>query len=130
MWREWFIQPAHRCLIPISAFAEAVGPAGHMTRTWISIADQPLAACAGLWRPTDEWGGSYTMVMVDAVPEMIEIHDRMPVILRAEDHDQWLRAPANEAMELVTQYPASSLVVQRTSDPWSAGSAPPSTRLV
>lgn len=119
MWREWFLQPAHRCLIPITAFAEAVGPTGEMTRAWISIADQPLAACAGLWRPTDEWGDSYTMVMVDAVPEMIEIHDRMPVILRAEDHDQWLRAPANEAMELVTQYPSAHLVVAHTNEPWS-----------
>jgi putative SOS response-associated peptidase YedK len=130
MWREWFLQPAHRCLIPISAFAEAVGPAGQMTRTWISIADQPLAACAGFWRPTDEWGDSYTMVMVDAVPEMLDIHDRMPVILRHRDHDAWLHAPAEQAMAMVAKYPASSLMVQRTSDPWSAASAPTSPRLI
>jgi len=54
-------QPANHCLIPMSAFAE-VGPSGQVTRTWISIADQPLAGCADLWRPTDEWGDSYTMV--------------------------------------------------------------------
>src|SRR3546814_5196983 len=58
---------------------------------------------AGLWRPTDEWGDSYTMVMVDAVPEMMEIHDRMPAILYPGDFDTWLRAPAHEAFELVTQ---------------------------
>lgn len=119
MWREWFLQPAHRCLIPISAFAEAVGPSGQMTRTWISIADQPLVACAGLWRPTDEWGDSYTMVMVDAVPEMLDIHDRMPVILHSADHDRWLRAPAEEALALVTQYPAAQLVADRTAEPWT-----------
>lgn len=130
MWREWFIQPAHRCLIPISAFAEAVGPAGHMTRTWISIADQPLAACAGLWRPTDEWGDSYTMVMVDAVPEMIEIHDRMPVILQPADHERWLMAPADEAMALVTQYPAEQLVADRTAEPWTARGFEPRGRLL
>ncbi|MBB5708626.1 SOS response-associated peptidase family protein [Sphingopyxis panaciterrulae] len=44
MWREWFVQPAHRCLIPFAAFAEAEGAAGAMTKTWISVADQPLAA--------------------------------------------------------------------------------------
>src|SRR3546814_3390278 len=55
MWRPWFLNPEHRCLIPITAFAEAVGPQGKMTRAWISIADQPIAACAGLWRPSDEW---------------------------------------------------------------------------
>ncbi|MEL0156830.1 SOS response-associated peptidase family protein [Sphingopyxis sp.] len=119
MWREWFLQPAHRCLIPISAFAEAVGPAGDMTRTWISIADQPLAACAGLWRPTDEWGDSYTMVMADAVTEMLEIHDRMPVILHPADLGRWLKASADEAMALVTQYPSEKLVTDRTAEPWT-----------
>ncbi|HEV2598898.1 SOS response-associated peptidase [Sphingopyxis sp.] len=125
MWREWFVQPGKRCLIPISAFAEAVGESPNMTRAWISVADQPIAACAGFWRPTDEWGDSYTMVMVDAVPEMIEIHDRMPVILHAAEWDRWLHAEADEAMELVTQYPADRLVVQHTNERWSMGSSKP-----
>lgn len=103
----------------IGAFAEAVGPLGQMTRTWIGIADQPLAACAGLWRRTDEWGDSYTTVMVDAVPEMLDTHDRMPVILQPENHDRWLHAPGNEAMELVTQYPLTHLAVDHTNERWS-----------
>jgi putative SOS response-associated peptidase YedK len=118
MWHEWFLQPGQRCLIPITAFAEAVGPKGAMTRTWVSVADQPIAACAGLWRPTDEWGDSYTMVMVDAVPEMMEIHDRMPAILHPGDFDTWLRAPAHEAFELVTQYPHEQLIVEPTDELW------------
>lgn len=125
MWRPWFLNPEHRCLIPITAFAEAVGPQGKMTRAWISIADQPIAACAGLWRPSDEWGDCYTMVMVDAVEAMMEIHDRMPVILHPQDHDSWLRAPPEEAMKLVTQYPADQLVVDRTDEPWSARKTKP-----
>lgn len=119
MWREWFLQPAHRCLIPITAFAEAEGEAGMMTRTWISVADQPLAACAGLWRPTDEWGDCYTMVMVDATEELFHIHDRMPVILQPQHHDAWLHAPPEGAMSLVTQYPAESLTVDRTAELWN-----------
>ena len=115
------MQPGQRCLIPITAFAEAVGPEGQMTRTWISIADQPLAACAGFWRPTDEWGDSYTMVMVDAVPEMLEVHDRMPVILNPEDHEAWLHAAPEEALKLVRQYPAGRLVIDHTAELWYAG---------
>ncbi len=117
-WKHWFTTPAQRCLIPFTAFAEAEGPKGRMTRTWISVADQPLAAWAGLWRPTDEWGDAYTGVMVDATPELMDIHDRMPVILHPRDHDTWLRAPADEAMQLVMQYPADRLTVDRTEEPW------------
>lgn len=118
MWHEWFIQPGQRCLIPITAFAEAVGASPNMTRTWVRVADQPIAACAGFWRPTDEWGDSYTMVMVDAVPEMMEIHDRMPVILHPDDWDSWLHAETDQALELVKQYPANQLIIEPTDEPW------------
>jgi putative SOS response-associated peptidase YedK len=63
------------------------------------------------------------MVMVDAVPEMIEIHDRMPVILSPEDHEAWLHAPAEEALKLVRQYPAERLLINHTAEPWHAGRA-------
>lgn len=118
MWHEWFVQPGQRCLIPITAFAEAVGKSPNMTRTWIRVADQPIAACAGFWRPTDEWGNSYTMVMVDAVPEMMEVHDRMPVILHPSDLDTWLHAPAQKALELVRQYSSEQLIVEPTDELW------------
>ena len=61
------------------------------------------------------------MVMVDAVPEMMEVHDRMPVILRPEDHEAWLHAPTDEALKLVAQYPADQLVVDHTTELWYAG---------
>lgn len=123
-WRTWFTNPAQRCLIPFTAFAEAEGETGRMTRTWLSVADQPLAACAGLWRPSDEWGDCYTMVMVDATEELFHLHDRMPVILHAADHDQWLRAGPEDAMKLVSQYPAERLAVERTNIPWFSRKSP------
>jgi putative SOS response-associated peptidase YedK len=117
-WKHWFVNPQFRCLIPFTAFAEAEGDKGKMTRTWISVADQPVAAWAGLWRPTDEWGDAYSGVMVDATEELWDIHDRMPVILHPDEHEAWLRAPAEEAMALVRKYPADRLVVDRTAEPW------------
>lgn len=117
-WNHWFVTPAHRCLIPFTAFAEAEGEKRRMTRTWISVTDQPLAAWAGLWRPTDEWGDSYTGVMVDATEELWDIHDRMPVILHPDEHDAWLNAPAEEALALLRKYPAGRLAVDRTDEPW------------
>src|SRR3546814_16916568 len=89
-----------------------------MTRTWISVIDQPLAAWAGLWRPTDEWGDCYTGVLVDATEELFHIHDRMPVILHREDQDACLHAPPEEAMALVAKYPADPPAAPRTPVPW------------
>lgn len=63
--------------------------------------------------------------MVDATKELWDIHDRMPVILPPDAHDAWLHADAEEAMQLVTQYPADKLVVERTDDPWFARKAKP-----
>lgn len=120
-WKRWFTDTAYRCLIPFTEFAEAEGPKGKMTRTWISVRDQPLAAWAGLWRPSDEWGDVYTGVMVDATKELWDIHDRMPVILRPDDHATWLNASVEDAARLLRQYPADQLAVERSDVPWVRG---------
>jgi putative SOS response-associated peptidase YedK len=117
-WKRWFVGTEYRCLIPFTAFAEAEGPKGKMTRTWISVKDQPMAAWAGLWRPSDEWGDVYTGVMVDATKELWDIHDRMPVILQPDDHEAWLNAPAEDALKLLRKYPADRLEVERTDVRW------------
>lgn len=39
MWWDWFVEPAHRCLIPFTSFAEAEGPDGRKTKTLISVSD-------------------------------------------------------------------------------------------
>ncbi len=79
-----------RCLIPVSGFAEAEGPKGGKTRTWVTLpaesgADQPLMAVAGLWRPTAEWGHAYSMVMTEACVATQGLHERMPVIVKPQD---------------------------------------------
>lgn len=114
-WRSSF--ESRRCLIPLTAWAEAEGPKGQMTRTWYSLADAELFAVAGIWRPTDEWGDAYSMVMVDGCEQMADVHDRMPVILRADDYDRWLDAPADEARELVRTYDGV-LAVERMGQLW------------
>ena len=43
----------------------------------------------------------------------------MPVILHPDEHETWLRAPADEAMALVQKYPADLLVVDRRDEHWS-----------
>lgn len=55
-WKPSFER--RRCLIPVSAWAEAEGRKGEMTRTWYSVAGQDVFMVAGIWRPTEEWGNA------------------------------------------------------------------------
>lgn len=120
-WKRWATNPANRCLIPAMAYAEAVGPAGSMTTTWLSVKDMPVFAWAGLWRESDEWGTCYTGVMTDNAPELAAIHDRSPVILDPRDWDAWLHAPLEELYRFDNPYPAERMLVTRTSVLWKHG---------
>jgi putative SOS response-associated peptidase YedK len=115
MWRDSFRD--RRCLIPVTAWAEAEGAAGRMTRTWYSLRDQELFAVAGIWRPTDEWGNAYSMVMVDGSKQMVDVHDRMPTILTRENWAIWTDGPPDLAFLLLHTW-ERPLVVDRTETPW------------
>ena len=115
MWKASFER--RRCLIPVTQWAEAEGPAGKMTRTWYSLHGSELFAVAGIWRWSEEWGDVYSMVMVDGCPQMSEVHDRMPVILRTEHYAQWTEGGPAEALALVRTCDGG-LVVDRTPEPW------------
>ncbi len=122
-WRHAF--ETRRCLIPLEAWAEAEGPKGRMTRTWLRLPDVPLFAAAGIWRPSDEWGDCYSMVMTGsdgtgAAP----VHERMPVLLAPGDQARWLKGPAQEAFDLCRGWPGP-LVIDRTAEPWGKPAATP-----
>ena len=122
-WRDSF---AHRrCLVPVSAWAEAEGAKGRMTRSWHALPDSEPFAVAGLWRNTAEWGDSYTLVMTDSSAQMIEVHDRMPVILAAEDWETWTCGSADDALSLCRTWDGT-LVVNRTGERWAGGVSAPS----
>lgn len=120
-WRTAF--QSRRCLIPLTAWAEAQGPKGRMTRTWLSRPDCALFAAAGVWRPSDEWGDSYAMVMTDSAgTDAADVHDRMPVLLSPDDHARWLDAPAEQALSLCRGW-NGPLTIVRTAQPWVRGAA-------
>jgi len=117
MWRRSFEE--RRCLIPITAWAEAVGPKGSKTRTWLRLQDAELFCVAGIWRSSDEWGDCYSMIMVNSIGEAAEVHNRMPVILTGANVARWVEASPNEAGELCA--PAEvPLIVERTDERWTA----------
>jgi putative SOS response-associated peptidase YedK len=115
-WKDSFEK--RRCLIPVTAWAEAEGEKGRMTKTWYSLPDVDVFAVAGIWRPTAEWGDAYSMVMVDGCEQMSDVHDRMPVILRPEQYDRWTLSGPAEAMELVRTADCP-LFCERTDELWA-----------
>src|SRR5215213_4903085 len=67
---------------------------------------------AGLWEnwkdpATGEWIRTFTIITTDANELVGELHDRMPVVIGAEDRDYWLKGEdPQELQELLRPYPA------------------------
>ena len=91
-----------RCLIPVDGFYEWKGPRGIKTPYYFqSTLRQPLAF-AGLydiWRSEDQTIQSAAIVTTCANELVMEIHDRMPLILNREEQKIWLD---NESEDLAT----------------------------
>ncbi len=119
-WRSSF--EARRCLIPVTAWAEAEGARGAKTRSWLSRPDAELFAVAGVWRNSDEWGDCYSMVMTDAKGAAAEVHTRMPVLLADGDWARWTDGTPAEAFALCRPW-EGGLLLDRTGQPWSGGAS-------
>ncbi|MFM7404440.1 MAG: SOS response-associated peptidase [Erythrobacter sp.] len=123
-WRHAFEH--RRCLIPLTAWAEAQGARGRMTRTWLSLDDRslgdaPVFAAAGVWSRSDEWGDCYAMVMTDSAgTDVASVHERMPVLLAPQDYAGWVSGPPQEALALCRPW-AGPIAIDRTTDPWAKG---------
>jgi putative SOS response-associated peptidase YedK len=124
-WRDSFTK--RRCLIPLTAWAEAEGERGAMTRTWFTRPEVDLFAVAGLWRMSAEWGAVYSMVMTDSCGAAAECHDRMPVLLAEHDWGRWTVGEPEEALALCVPWEAP-LAIDRTSESWTKSAPKPATQ--
>jgi putative SOS response-associated peptidase YedK len=89
----------HRCLVVADGFYEWRAEAGGKQPYWIHRPDGLPFAFAGLW---SRWNGgpaktdpderldTFTIVTVDAAPNLRDLHDRMPAILDPGDWSAWL----------------------------------------
>lgn len=119
-WKQSFEQ--RRCLIPLTAWAEAEGSKGAKTRSWLSVPDREVFAAAGVWRSSDDWGDVYSMVMTDAAGEAAQLHTRMPVLLEPADYALWTDGAPDQALALCKPW-NGPLTLDRTGQPWRGGSA-------
>lgn len=107
-----------RCLVPADGFYEwSKDKSAGDRRPWrIFATDRPAFAFAGIWEAwRDPAAGaesellrSFAIVTTAANSAIAPIHDRMPVILRAEDEDAWLAAdtPADRLQAMLAPYPS------------------------
>jgi len=96
-----------RCLIPASGFYEWKGEKGHKQPYYITIPSGEPFTFAGLWESwTDKEGDddsvykSCTIITTSASNSIVELHNRMPVILDPKVYDQWLDVELQDAKEL------------------------------
>jgi len=132
---------AGRCLVPADGFYEWVEVNGHKQPYRVTLADEEPFAMAGLWTqwrpPTtqtglDSFAGSgdpdgetvvETFAIVTTEPNdlVADLHDRMAVVLPAEEERRWLRESAEEIGDLLAPYPADGMraypVSQTVNDP-------------
>lgn len=90
----------------------------------MTIKDRPIAAWAGLWRLSDEWGPVYSGVMTHANQAMSSLHDRMPVLLHPTEYEQWLHGSFADAVAFQQRvFPNDLIEMNRTSELWVSEAA-------
>lgn len=109
-WRRW-LGPEHRCLVPVTAFAEYdSAPPGQKREHWFGMAGGAPFWFAGIWR---EWEGArgpkkapevghhrlFSFLTTEPNPTVAAIHPKaMPVILNNDEADAWLSYPVDDAI--------------------------------
>jgi putative SOS response-associated peptidase YedK len=119
MWEKTVVDPRYRCLIPVGQFAEPDGLPGKKTRTWFSVKGEPLFAWAGFCRNTEIWGPCFAGMTTDSNDAVKNFNPRMPVLLYADEWDQWLTCSIEDVIRFqFRQYPADRLEIFPTGEPW------------
>ena len=111
-WRS-LLGPAHRCLVPFTAFSEYedASPKGNKVLRWFAPRDHGMLMFAGLWRT---WRGDrgtkkepnvgehllFSFLTTEPNDQVRPVHAKaMPVILRTpEEREEWLTAPAENVV--------------------------------
>jgi len=119
-WRKLAVDPANRCIVPLTEFCEWT-PEKHdlgdgkpplKGEMWFSVTDQPIFAVAGFWQQTKE-GAGFTMVTCDPNKLVAPIHPKaMTTILRPTDVNKWLRGSYDEVAALQRPYDAEAMTVR------------------
>ncbi|MFL6846736.1 MAG: SOS response-associated peptidase [Allosphingosinicella sp.] len=114
-WRSTIANPAQRCLVPFTSFAEprpGKDPeTGRPANWWFTIEGEECCAFAGIWRMS-EGAPRFAFLTCEPNPLVAPLHPKaMPVILQREDHDAWLDGEADEVCALAQPFPSQLMRV-------------------
>ena len=122
-WRRW-LDIEQRCVVPFTSFSEnEVLADGSRPPVWFALSEErPLAMFAGIWtrwtsvRKVKEGETSndlFAFLTTEPNAEVGAIHPKaMPVILTsAEEIEQWMTAPIQEALKLQRPLPDGALKI-------------------
>ena len=115
-FREAFAK--RRCLIPTSGFYEwKKTDSGAKQPCYFYLKEKEVFGFAGLWeewidKESGELLETFTIITTEANACLKPVHDRMPVIVKATDYDEWLdpKIKDTEKLEkLLAPYPANEM---------------------
>jgi putative SOS response-associated peptidase YedK len=101
-----------RCIIPADGFYEWRKERKRKVPMWVHLKTNEPFALAGLWdvwrKPDGKRVESFTIITTEPNELVRPVHNRMPVILRPEDEEQWLDASRTsfaKAKSVLKPYP-------------------------
>ena len=112
-----------RCLIIASGFYEWKKEGKEKVPVYIRLKNDSLFTFAGLyefWKappPDGRTIGTCTIITTEANSLLKSIHDRMPVIIKKEDHELWLDCAQDEQLVLpfLAPYPSEEMEAHEVS---------------
>lgn len=114
----------HRCIIPASGFYEwDKKSSGAKQPFYFYLKDKEVFGFAGLWeqwldKETGEQIETCTIITTEANEVLEPIHDRMPVILKSKDYNQWLdekQKDTDKLQKLLVPYPPDEMATYQVS---------------
>ena len=111
-----------RCLVPVSGFYEWQSIAGSKVKQpwYIYPVSGNIMCLAGIWERWEKAGkplDSFTIITTEANSFIEPLHDRMPVVICAEDFERWLspNTPVEKLQSLLAPAPHDLLAAHKVS---------------
>ncbi len=106
---------SRRCLVPVDGYFEWKSIKGSKQPYALAMADGKPFCLAGIWEPrripeTGVEQKTFTIITCTPNDLVATIHDRMPVILHAEDYARWLSKDPDPA-DLMVPFPSELMKI-------------------